>query len=218
MENQKKPEGKRQSPSTNNLISKCATYRDKILSYRRGTRISDRIPNVVVEDKVLHNKQGQKYIGSSSPYSNKDKSLEFFNDQVLQAATKIADDFDNSIERFQRYSDFLKLQLSDLTGDAETFHRISGSFEKKKKDNIEVENWKDEVTTILEEMQRQQELLDQLYLKNVKQPDPCEVLNLDYSQEVSSGIVKPLSADISPLQCPDWRKNPLGYIYCVWNS
>lgn len=211
MDKQGKSEEKPQRPSTNKLVSKCTAYKQKILSYHRGTRISDRIPNVIVEEKVLPNKQSQNYLGSSSPYPDKDKSLEFFNEQVLLAATKIADDLDSSIARYQRYSDYLKLQLSELTGDVENFHRISASFEKQPEGNKEVENWKNEVTSILEEMKRQQALLDKLYQKNVKQPDPCEALDSENTFDQVASV------NVNPPSCPNWRENPLGYIYCVWN-
>ena len=210
MDKQVKPEEKPKRPSTNNLVSKCAAYKEKILSYRRGIKVSDRIPNVIIEEKVLPSKQSQSYLSSPSPYSDKEKSLEFFNDQVLQAATKIADDLDGSIERYQRYSDYLKLQLSELTGDVEQFHRISSSFEKQKEGNKEVESWKDEVTTILEEMKRQQALLDELYQMNVKQPDPCETL------DAQTTLHQITSTNIFPPPCPHWKEDPLGYIYCVW--
>lgn len=197
----------------------CIKYRALQENAKRKGHVIEAVPNLMSQTKL---NEITAIVGNDS--TNQAQSINSIGKQYTNDLKDNLEDLlrnlDNTVELYKDYADKLKFQLVELTT-VEKTETIQNSFELRNNavHGDLVKKWQNHIILNVQAIFIYQKLLNDFYhdilVKNIGQGNadnlrsPCALYNAHKERSATSG-------EVSPIPCPHWYTDPLGYLQCLW--
>lgn len=201
------------------LKLECEQY--ELKQEKLGGNIIECIPDVISQEKVrdrIRDIKNNQVVGDVD--LSPDKVLLTLQGEVAMTMAEVCLKLDDSVERYKRYADYLKIMLADLTT-ADVCREVNEALLQTDDPELSrktVDDWKRNIKDTLEKIDAYNKVLDEFYETTMVYKigggdknsilDPCEQY-YGILGRIRSATVTPMSS------CPNPWRDPLGYIVCM---